>query len=1018
MPDDDKLRDYLKRATADLQRTRKRLKDAESRRNEPVAIIGMACRLPGGVRSPTDLWRLVRDGTDAMSGFPQDRGWDLDALVDTDPDAVGRTYTDQGGFLDDPGGFDAGFFGISPREALAIDPQQRLLLEVSWEALEDAGLDPTSLRGDRAGVFTGLMYHDYAHHVLDLPPGLEGYFGIGNSGSVASGRVSYTLGLEGPAVTVDTACSSSLVALHLAVRSLRDGESTLALAGGVAVMATPEVFVDFSRQRGLARDGRCKAFSDAADGTGLAEGVGVLVLERLSDAQRLGHRILAVVRGSAVNQDGASNGLTAPNGPSQERVIRQALADAGLTAADVDAVEAHGTGTTLGDPIEAQALLATYGAGRSAERPLWLGSLKSNIGHTQAAAGVAGVIKTVLALRHGELPRTLHADVPSTKVDWSAGAVELLTEAREWPEADRPRRAAVSSFGVSGTNAHVILEQAPAAAEISRPEPGGAVLPWVLSGATEAGLRGQAARLRESFAAPEDPSDAAVGHALHTARAALDHRAVIVAPDRAAALDALARGEIAPGVVAGTADVDGRRVFVFPGQGAQWAGMGRELSASSPVFAEAVADVADALAPFVDWSLRDVLRDGAPLERVDVVQPASFAVTVALARLWQSWGVVPDAVVGHSQGEIAAAYVAGVLTLEEAAAVVALRSQAIARGLAGRGGMVSVALPADRVRERLGAGVELAAVNGPSSAVVAGDADALEALVAAYEAEGVRVRRIPVDYASHTSHVEALHGELAQLLGDLKPRAARIPFYSTVESGWLDGPELDAGYWYRNLRRTVRFADATAALAAEGFRAFVEVSPHPVLVPSVIETLDEHVQAPTVVTGTLRRGDGGLDRFLSSAAELHVRGVPVDWTPLFGTVPPPRPELPTYAFQHERYWLDPVRASADVRQAGLDSAEHALLGAVVAQPDGTVVLTGRAGEKEQAWLADHAVAGTVVVPGAALLELALRAGEEVGLAGVEELVVETPLAVPARQAVRLHVGVGPAEGPSGRRPVA
>ncbi|WP_242887716.1 type I polyketide synthase [Actinomadura litoris] len=992
MANDEKLRDYLRRTLADLRRTRARLHEAEARRTEPIAIVGMACRLPGGVASPEDLWTLVAEGRDAVSAFPRDRGWDPDRLHDPDPDRRGKTYAKEGGFLDEPGGFDAALFGISPREALAIDPQQRLLLEVSWEALERAGIDPTSLRGARAGVFTGLMFHDYRDNLGGLPDGLEGYFGVGNSGSVATGRVSYTFGLEGPAVTVDTACSSSLVALHLAAQSLRSGESSLALAGGVAVMATPEVFVDFSRQRGLAADGRCKAFAEAADGTGLSEGVGVLVLERLSDARRNGHEVLAVVRGSAVNQDGASNGLTAPNGPSQERVIREALLNAGLSSGDVDAVEGHGTGTRLGDPIEARALLATYGQDRPDGRPLWLGSLKSNIGHAQAAAGVAGVIKMVQALRNGVLPPTLHVDAPTSKVDWSAGAVRVLEEPRAWPQADRPRRAGVSSFGVSGTNAHVILEQAvaePPAEDGQGPEPG--AVPWLLSSRTADGLRAQAQRLASFVEGDDDLTPAEIGYALATTRATLEHRAVVVAGDRAAALTALAEVEST-----GPAEAEGRTVFVFPGQGAQWSGMGLALAEASPVFAGALAEVEAALKPYADWSLTEELGGG--LERVDVVQPASFAVNVALARLWESFGVRPDAVVGHSQGEIAAAHVAGALSLEDAARVVALRSQAIARRLAGRGGMVSVALPVERVAARLVPALEIAAVNGPASVVVSGDPHALDDLVAAYEAEGVRVRRIPVDYASHSSHVESIEGELADLLDGLTPRTSPVPFFSTVEGRWLDTTALDGRYWYRNLRRTVRFADAAETLAKDGFGAFIEVSAHPVLVPSIAET----VPAPAVVVGGLRRDDGGLDRFLRSAGEAHAAGVGVDWSAAFGPGPFRRADLPTYAFQHRRYWLDTGRGGGDLTAAGLEEAGHPLLGAAVPLPGG-VVLTGRLSARDHGWLADHAVAGTTVLPGSALVELALHAGAETGHGGLDELVIETPLTVPGEGEAQLRV---------------
>ncbi|WP_190215938.1 type I polyketide synthase, partial [Kitasatospora indigofera] len=635
---------------------------------DPVVIVGMGCRLPGGVGSPEELWGLVSGGADAIGGFPVDRGWDVGGLFHPDADHPGTSYTRSGGFLADAAGFDADFFGISPREALAMDPQQRVLLETAWETFEDAGIDPTSLRGSRTGVFTGIWASGYGGQA---PADAEGYLGTGAATSVTSGRIAYLLGLEGAAVSLDTACSSSLVAIHLAAQALRSGECSLALAGGVTVMATPLGFTEFSRQRGLAPDGRVKAFAEAADGTAWGEGSGLVLLERLSDARRNGHRVLAVVRGSAVNQDGTSNGLGAPNGPSQERVIRQALANAGLSTADVDAVEAHGTGTTLGDPIEAQALLATYGQGRA--EPLWLGSVKSNIGHTQAAAGVAGVIKMVMAMRHGQLPPTLHVDAPTSHVDWESGNIRLLTEARPWPDNGRLRRAGISAFGISGTNAHVVIE---AAAEEPVGVPAGAaggVVPWVLSARSEVALQEQARRLGAFTAVRPEVSPAAVGGAL-AARTVFDHRAVLSGVE---ALEALAEGRSVPGLVTGTVRPVGRSVFVFPGQGAQWVGMGRELYAAYPVFREAMDECAQALAPYTDWSLVDVL-DGAPLERVDVVQPALFAVMVSLAALWRSFGVEPDAVVGHSQGEIAAAYVAGALSLKDAAKVVALRSKALA----------------------------------------------------------------------------------------------------------------------------------------------------------------------------------------------------------------------------------------------------------------------------------------------------------------------------------------------------
>ncbi|WP_329222033.1 type I polyketide synthase [Streptomyces sp. NBC_01485] len=915
-----KLRDYLKRATADLRLARRRVRELEETEHEPVAVVGMACRFPGGIGSPEELWEFVTAGGDAISAFPADRGWDMDALFSSDPDRSGTSYLRNGGFLYDAGDFDAEFFGISPREAMAMDPQQRLLLETSWEALERAAIAPDRLRGERVGVYVGALASDYGPPSHRAPGAYEGYLTTGNASSVASGRLAFTLGLEGPALTVDTACSSSLVALHLAVQALRRGECTMALTGGVTVMSQPGTFVDLGRQQGLAPDGRCKAFAAGADGFGPAEGVGMLVVERLSDARRLGHRVLAVVRGSVVNQDGASNGLTAPSGPAQERLVRAALAGAGLAAGDVDVVEAHGTGTKLGDPIEARALLATYGQGREPERPLLLGSVKSNIGHTQAAAGVAGVIKMVMALRHGVLPASLHVDEPSSLVDWSSGAVEVVREAVAWPDAGRVRRAGVSSFGISGTNAHVILEQAEAeaveaveagvesAAPVAEPVVAlGGITPWVVSGRGAAALRAVADRL----AGTSGTDVVGVAGALVGGRATQADRAVVWGRDTAeltAGLDAVARGETASGTVSGVAR-SGGVVFVFPGQGAQWVGMGRELLAVSPVFAASVAECEAALSPWVEWSLTGVLAgDGGELAQVDVVQPVLWAVMVSLAAVWRSVGVVPVAVVGHSQGEIAAACVAGALSLEDAARVVAVRSRAITR-LAGTGGMVSVFASSERVAGLLVEGVGVAAVNGPGSVVVSGEVAALDVFLAGCAEAGVEARRVAVDYASHSVMVEALESEITESLKGVVSQAPAVPMLSTYSGEWVKSGELDGGYWYGNLRHRVRLADAVAELSAAGHGLFVEVSPHPVLTAAVQDTLDETPggDGNVVALGTLRRDQGGAERLLTSVAEAFVHGADVDWTvllPVEAAVKAADVDLPTYPFQRERYWLD------------------------------------------------------------------------------------------------------------------
>ncbi|WP_141303438.1 type I polyketide synthase, partial [Streptomyces gardneri] len=662
----EQLVDALRASLKENEELRKESRRRADRRQEPMAIVGMSCRFAGGIRSPEDLWDAVAAGKDLVSEVPEERGWDIDSLYDPVPGRKGTTYVRNAAFLDDAAGFDAAFFGISPREALAMDPQQRQLLEASWEVFERAGIDPASVRGTDVGVYVGCGYQDYAPDIRVAPEGTGGYVVTGNSSAVASGRIAYSLGLEGPAVTVDTACSSSLVALHLALKGLRNGDCSTALVGGVAVLATPGAFIEFSRQQAMAADGRTKGFASAADGLAWGEGVAVLLLERLSDARRKGHRVLAVVRGSAINQDGASNGLTAPHGPSQQRLIRQALADARLTSSDVDVVEGHGTGTRLGDPIEAQALLATYGQGRAPGQPLRLGTLKSNIGHTQAASGVAGVIKMVQALRHGVLPKTLHVDEPTDQVDWSAGSVELLTEAVDWPEQPgRLRRAGVSAFGVGGTNAHVVLEEAPAVEESPAVEPsvGGGVVPWPVSAKTSAALDAQIGQLAAYADGRTDLDPAVAAHALVDGRTAMEHRAVAVGDSREALRDALRMPE---GLVRGTVTDPGRVAFVFPGQGTQWAGMGAELCDSSPEFAASMAECETALSRYVDWSLEAVVRQapGAPtLDRVDVVQPVTFAVMVSLAKVWQHHGITPQAVIGHSQGEIAAAYVAGALSL-------------------------------------------------------------------------------------------------------------------------------------------------------------------------------------------------------------------------------------------------------------------------------------------------------------------------------------------------------------------
>jgi acyl transferase domain-containing protein/short-subunit dehydrogenase/thioesterase domain-containing protein/acyl carrier protein len=953
---------------------------------EPIAIVGMACRYPGDVASPEDLWRLVATGADAIAPLPADRGWD-DDIYDPEPGKVGKCYAQGGGFLPDAGMFDPGFFGIGPNEAMAMDPQQRLMLEASWETLESAGIDPASLKGSRTGVFAGVMYHDYG-------------YGSSSGGSAVPGRVAYTLGLEGPTMAVDTACSSSLVALHLAVQALRSGECSLALAGGVAVMATPEILVEFSRQRGLSPDGRCRSFAAGADGTGWSEGVGVLLVERLSDARRLGHPVLGLVSGSAVNQDGASNGFFAPNGPSQQRVIRAALASGGLTGADVDVVEGHGTGTVLGDPIEAQALLATYGADR--DQPLWLGSIKSNLGHTQAAAGVAGVIKMVMALRHGIMPATLHVDEPSGQVEWSAGAVELLTEAREWPVNGHPRRAAVSSFGLSGTNAHVIIEEAPAVdapVDADAPE---VVVPWVLSAKTPAALRAQAERLL-SCVDGSALRGVDVGWSL-AGRSVFEHRAVVVGADRAellAGLAALSAGETPDAVRS-----SGALAVLFSGQGAQRLGMGRELYQAYPVFAAAFDEVLAELDKHLDRPLRDVLwgEDAELVNQTVYAQTGLFAIEVALFRLTESLGLRPGSVVGHSIGELSAAHVAGVLSLADAAKLVAARGR-LMQALPAGGSMVAVEAAEADVLPLLTDGVSVAAVNGPRSVVVSGSEDAVAGVVDHFAALGRKTTRLRVSHAFHSALMDPMLEEFGRIAESLSYAAPRIPVISTVTGQVADAEKLmDARYWVGQVRDAVRFADAVRTMADQGVATFLELGPD-----TVLSTLaDTMLTSDVACISVLRRDRDETRHLLAALGQLYVRGIEIDWASLVAHHQPRRVDLPTYAFQRQRYWQPEVSVAAGPVSIGQAATEHPLLGAVVTLAEsGGEVFTARLSVDTHPWLAHHRVGESILFPGTGFVELAIRAGDEVGCPVVEELIIQAPLVLPEHGGRALQVTVGP-----------
>ena len=970
MADEEKLRQYLKKVTAELQRSRRQLSSLERREREPVVIIGMSCRFPGGVKSPEELWQLVDKGKDAVSSFPENRGWDPNSIFASDYNHLGGSATGGGGFLHDADRFDAAFFGIDQREALAMDPQQRLLLETSWEALERAGINPTAVRGAPVGVYVGAAYGQYAallNAMLSEDSDVKDYLTTGGAASTASGRVAYALGLVGPAVTIDTACSSSLVALHMAGQALHHGDCTLALVGGVTIMATPDIFSEWGRQGLLAPDGRSKPFAAAADGIGFAEGVGMLLVERLSAARRNRHPILAIVRGSAINQGGATNGLTAPSGPAEERLIRQALSDARLTPDQVDVVEADGIGTSIGDPIEVQALLATYGQTRADGRPLWLGSIRSNIGHTQYASGVAGVIKMVMAMRHGRLPRTLHIDRPTPLVDWSAGSVVLLTEPISWPENARPRRAGVSAFGFSGTNAHVILEQPRSGPDTPSASGSAAsaaavhdVLPWVVSAATSSALQAQVHQLRQFIEAHPELAPMDVGYSLAATRSTFRHRAVIVARQRnefLRGLSALCDDVPADLVVRGEPDSPGKIAFLFFSQSGWPPDAARHLAEAFPAFALALDAICNHLDAVFDRPIRDQIfateqsLEDSRLHRLSYVHAVQFAFEIALYRLVESFGLRPDHLAGDREGEICAAHAAGVLSLPDACALV------VARG---------------------------------------------------------HLMEAPPGTEAGTASQNVRH-----VAESLNFRPPEIPIVSNVTGRHATTEQLcSPDYWVGHTRQAGRFLDGVQHLRAGGVTFFLGLG----LDSTVTDIVDGRLAGTgqshhrAVLVPVLRHDRPAPSAFLASVAEAHTHGARADWTAAFTGTAARTVELPTYPFQRQRYWPDQPSTLRDLTSIESQQFAHPLLGAAVE-------LAGTSGQwfrhtltaKRPWFVAQHRLFGAPVLPAAAMIEWAL-AGIQAGARGetpawsLRDITFTEILSVPARESVAVQAVVETVDG--------
>ncbi|MFF0527956.1 HAD-IIIC family phosphatase [Nocardia amikacinitolerans] len=979
--------------------------------DDAIAILSMSCRFPGAADSPEALWRLLDSNRDALTEVPAGR-WDIDGLYDPDTTATGKAYTFRGGYVEGIDRFDAAFFGIGPREAAVMDPQQRVMLQLSWEAIERSGRDPRTLHGSSTGVYLGVYSTGYLND--PAPEQLNGQVGTGLSPSVASGRIAYTLGLHGPAVTLDTACSSSIVAVHMATQALRAGECDLALAGGATLLMSPTAHIELCRLGVLSPTGRCAPFSADADGTVWAEGAGLLLLKRLGDARRDGDKVLAVIRGSAVNQDGRSQGLSAPNGAAQEQVLRSALRVSGLAPHDIDYVEAHGTGTALGDPIEARALARVFGPGRDPGRPLGIGSLKSNVGHTQAAAGVGSIVKLVLALQHERIPATLGANEPSPQIDWERGGLAVCSEPMPWPKGDRPRRAGVSAFGLSGTNAHLILEEAkpePTTADPTAEDPSVVLLP--ISARSRESLHGQARRLLDLVVADPRLRPGPVSRALALQRTQFERRAVVVASDRdemIGALGDLVDGRSSANAVVGAGPVltNGKTAFVFPGQGMQWVGMARDMLASSAEFRAEFEQCDKAFGAHTGWSLVDRLATMTDADLVDfpVVQPLLFATMAALAATWRAAGVTPDAVIGHSQGEIAAAYCAGVIDLGDAARIVLTRSR-LMQAITEPGAMAMIGLPEDEVSQRLAkfdGRVSVAAVNVRRSTIVAGEQAAVAELLAELERAGIytRLGASGPGFAGHCRLIESIRDPLLAELAGMAADSPVTQWYSTVSGDPMTGDPIGPDYWYRNARETVRFAATIERMIADGFRYFVELGAHPSLTAAV-KTVSEELAREVVAVGSLVRDQDGPTCLAMAQAELYVAGHELDWTRL---VPEHgRVDLPTYAFDERRFWTD--SANRDTASLGLAEVAHPILGTAVPQPDsGGVTLTGRLSRGQQPWVTDHAGPNAVLLPGAALVDLAIRAGDEVDAPVLRELVLRAPVLVPERGSLQIQTIVG------------